>query len=589
MIRVADYAINRMAEAVDRVFCVPGGGAAFLDDAVRVSGSMKAVCCHHEQAAAISAESYARVRGMGLVIVTSGPGVTNAMTGIASAFQDSIPLIAISGQVFSTQTVGTRAPGLRSLGVQEIDAVSLVRSVTKYATMVADPQTIRYHLERALHEARSGRPGPAWLDLPADVQNARVDPDALPGFEPGPVYKDNLSSPIRSVVERLRRAKRPLLHVGQGVRIAGAVESLLELLRASGMPVITARNGADMISYDHPCYVGRAGTFSQRGANFAVQSCDLYIAVGTRLSLAQTGYSALDYARRASVVMVDVDRAELEKETVNVDLKVQADAGEFIRALLAGMGLYWPDRSEWLARCKVLQAKYPPVTEDQRARTEGTLVNSYGFLDLLTDLAEPGDVIVTDVGFAYQNAYQVWRVKPGQRLLSSNSLAPMGWGLPAAVGAAAAGAKRVICLTGDGGLMFNLQELATVAHHKMPVKVFIFNNGGYLTMKQSQDLAFGGRMGSDAADLSFPDFQTIALANRIDFLRCPDRLCMDGIVKAALAHDDPVICELMMDPEQPQIPKSINRRLPDGTIKQTAIEDAWPFLDPAEVAENLHV
>jgi acetolactate synthase-1/2/3 large subunit len=333
--RLADYCIEFLeARGIEHAFTVAGGGAAFLNDALRVAKKMRYVACHHEQAASMAAEAYARVRtGLGLAVVTSGPGGTNAITGIAGAWLDHVPMIVLSGQTFQKQTI-VGHPGLRTLGVQEINIVDLVRPITKYAVMVTEPKHIRYHLEAALHFAHDGRPGPCLLDLPADVQNAQIDPAALPGFDaPARAVAVGMDGAVAEVVRLLRDAKRPLIHVGQGVRLADAIPKFFEFVESCGLPFMTARNANDICGSDHPLNIGRAGTFAQRGANFAVQTCDLYIAIGTRLSLAQTGYNAKDYARNAKIVMVDIDAAELAKGTVRVGLAIQADAGEFLREL----------------------------------------------------------------------------------------------------------------------------------------------------------------------------------------------------------------------------------------------------------------
>jgi acetolactate synthase-1/2/3 large subunit len=482
---------------------------------------------------------------------------------------------------------------VRTLGVQEINIVDIVRPITKYAVTVRRPIDIRYHLEYALWAARNDRPGPVLLDIPADVQNAQVDPLPLKGFDaPKNGARQPHSEDVARVVELLRNAKRPLVHIGQGVRIAGAQHELDKMLFITSAPVVTARNGADLVDEGHPQYIGRPGTFAQRGANFAVQTCDLYIAIGTRLSLAQTGYSAQDYARNATVVMVDVDLAELEKRTVNVELGIQADAKAFLTELnwqLDRLPLpALPSWSPWLKRCKAWQEKYPPVTDEQRAQSEH--VNSYALIEAISDAAGPDDVIVTDMGFAFQNTHQAWRIKAGQRLMTNCGLAPMGWGLPAAIGAAVGSGRRVIAIIGDGGMMMNVQELATLAHHKLPVKIFLLNNGGYLTMRQSQAHAFDGYMGSDKhSGLSFPDFYELAHSFGLSRARYADS--SDGFyeIQKYLRFDGPLLVEVMMDPNQPQVPKSINRRMPDGTIQQTSIEDAWPYLPAEEVAENLRV
>jgi acetolactate synthase-1/2/3 large subunit len=383
-----------------------------------------------------------------------------------------------------------------------------------------------------------------------------------------------------SVVDLLKSAKRPLLHVGQGVRLAKAIPELFQFLDNAKIPVVTARNGIDLIPGDHPMYIGRPGTFAQRGANFAVQLCDVYLAVGTRLCLSQTGYNPKDYARNAKVVHVDIDEAELNKDTVPVHLKVKADAKAFLSALAAVDS--WPDWSAWWMKCKALQSKYPPVTQEQRSHKSG--INSYALVEMLSALATPDDVIVTDMGFSFQNTAQAWEIKQGQRLIQNGGTAAMGWGLPAAIGAAIGSGRRVILITGDGGLMMNIQELSTLAHHKLNVKIFLLNNGGYLTMKQSQTYAYGHSFGADLKDLSFPNFTSVARAHGIPSVR---KFSLD--IEGALKTVGPVLCELMMDNDQEQIPKALNRRLPDGTVKQTAIEDAYPFLPEEEIKENLTV
>jgi acetolactate synthase-1/2/3 large subunit len=588
--RLADWVIQYLAEqGIGHAFTVCGGGSIFLNDALAKAKDMKYVACHHEQAASMAAEGYARVRtGLGLAVVTSGPGGTNAITGVAGAWTDSVPMIVLSGQVFTGQTVYGH-DGLRSNGVQEINIVPMVRHITKYAVQVRDPATIRRELERAVHLAKSGRPGPVWLDIPADVQNAKIEPDEMEGFNPPQAqHPEGLEVKVAALVQLLHTAKRPLIHVGQGVRLAGATAEFFELLEQTGIPVVTARNANDLIDSDHPQYIGRPGTFAQRGANFAVQTCDLYIAIGTRLCLAQTGYNAKDYARNARVVVVDVDQAELDKDTVPIYLKVRADARHFLKALVAELdGERLPDWKPWLERCKAWQAKYPPVTEEQRKSAK---VNSYALVEELSKQLGPEDVVVTDMGFAFQNTHQAFRVKQGQRLFTNGGLAAMGWGLPAAIGAAVGSGKRVTCIAGDGGFMFNAQELSTLKHHGLPVKIFLLNNGGYLTMKQSQEHAFDGYMGSDEkSGLSFPNFMKLTEAHGVRYLHLNRSEQARGVVAATLKTAGPMLCEVMMDPNQPQVPKSVNRRDEAGNIKQTPIEDAHPYLPREEIAANLEV
>lgn len=595
--RVSDYVIEFFEnQGVGHIFTVSGGGSIFLCDALGMAKKMKYVACHHEQAASMATEAYARARqGLGVTLVTSGPGGTNAVTGVAGSWLDHVPHITISGQVFLAQTI-TKHPGLRTLGVQEINIVDIVRPITKYAVMVEDAREIRYHLEKAVYLATHGRPGPAWIDIPANIQNAKIDPATLKGFDPAEYtvsLDPGLKAKVAQVVTLLKSASRPLVHVGQGVRIAGAEKEFLKLVETYRLPFVTARNANDMVPWDHELYAGRPGTFAQRGANFAVQTSDLYLAVGTRLSLAQTGYNAKDYARNAKVIMVDIDQAELDKDTVNLHLKIQTDAKFFLEELNRQLSQAKPDNQRWdrwLAQCQQWRRKYPVVLPEYREQTGS--VNSYHFIDVLSDVLTPGDIVVTDMGFAFQNTHQAFRVKQGQRVFTNCGLASMGWGLPAAVGACFGGGKRrTVCIAGEGGLLMTIQEMATIMHHRLPVKLFVLNNGGYLTIKQTQEFGFEGRiMGStEESGISFPDFMKIAEAHRFKGIRLASHQNLKQRIEEVMNHEGPVLCEIMMDPNQIQGPKAINRRNADGTMKQTALEDSHPFLDPSEVEENLSI
>ena len=595
--RVADYVIEFFEnQGVEHIFTVSGGGSIFLCDALAVAKKMKYVACHHEQAASMATEAYARVRqGLGVTLVTSGPGGTNSVTGIAGSWLDHVPHVTISGQVFLAQTIRNH-PGLRTLGVQEINIVDIVRPITKYAVMVEDAQEIRYHLEKAVYLATHGRPGPTWVDIPANIQNADIDPAALNGFDPKEyeVHLDpDLEAKVGQVVELLKSARRPLVHVGQGVRIAGAEKEFFELVEKYRLPFVTARNANDMVSWDHELYAGRPGTFAQRGANFAVQTSDIYLAIGTRLSLAQTGYNAKDYARNAKVIMVDIDQAELDKDTVDLHLKIQTDAKLFLEELsrqLSQVELDNQQWNQWLTQCQRWKRKYPVVLPEYKEQTGS--INSYHFIDILSDVLTPNDVVVTDMGFAFQNTHQAFRVKKGQRVFTNCGLASMGWGLPAAVGACfGSGKKRTVCIAGEGGLLMTIQEMATIMHHRLPVKLFVLNNGGYLTIKQTQELGFDGRlMGiNEESGLSFPDFMTIAEAYRFKGVRLKSHQDLRKQIEEVMNHKGPVLCEIMMDPNQMQAPKAVNRRNADGTMTQTPLEDSYPFLDPKEIEENLDI
>ncbi|HIB54567.1 MAG TPA: thiamine pyrophosphate-binding protein [Nitrospirales bacterium] len=590
MIRLADYVIDYLADqGVEDVFTVSGGGSIFLCDALAQSSRVRYVCCHHEQAVAMATEAYARVKqDLAVSVVTTGPGCTNAISGIAGSWMDSVPHLVLSGQAFVSQTIGDS--GLRQLGVQEINIIDLIKPITKYAVMLTDAASIKYHLQKAIHLATTGRPGPVWLDLPADMQNARIDENSLEGFSPDecPVGDDDLHEKVSQVIDILKSSKRPLVHAGQGIRLAGAVDDFMQFVETHRFPFVTARNANDMVDSSHKLYVGRPGTFAQRGANFAVQNADAYLAIGTRLSLPQTGYNAKDFARNATRIMVDIDRAELDKKTLDLHLKIHADAKQFLTELnrqMAGVSIHVDG---WIERCRAWQEKYPVVLPSYYEQ-KGS-VNSYVLIDVLSDLLSPEDIVVTDMGFAFQNTHQAFRVKKGQRMFTNCGFSSMGWGLPAAIGACFAHRrKRIICLAGDGGLMMTIQELATVQHYQLPIKLFILNNGGYVTIKQTQELTFDGRrMGVNAdTGLSFPDMLKVADAHGIPAVRLETQENIQQRVGEVLSQPGPFICEIMMDHDQEQIPKIISKRQPDGRMLQTPLEDLYPFLDRKELEENM--
>lgn len=593
-IRLADYVIQRLAaEGVRDFFTVVGGGSIFLCDALALNKEVRYVCCHHEQSVAMAAEAHARITGkIGVSIVTTGPGGTNAITGVAGSWMDSVPHVIISGQAFLAQTIGASGLALRQLGVQEINIVDLVKPITKYAVLVEKPEEIRYHLEKALHLAKTGRPGPVWLDLPADVQKAMVDPAKLRGFSADEVvtqYDNDLVAKVRQVVSHLKNSKRPLLHVGQGIRIAGLVDRFLALVERHRIPFVTARNANDIVSSDHELFMGRPGTFPQRHANFVLQNADFYLAIGTRLSLPQTGYNAKDFAKNATKVMVDIDRAELDKKTLNIDIKVHTDARNFLDELerqLEGVEICC---EPWIEKCAEWRRCYPVVSSQQHGQSKW--VNSYHFVDKLSDMMDENDVIVTDMGVSFQGTHQALKIKKGQRFFTNSGFASMGWGLPAAIGASMASGQRTMCISGDGGLMMNLQEIATVKQYNLPVKLFILNNLGYLTIKQTQELGFEGRyMGINSdTGLYFPNFGKIAEAHEIPFVKISNHKELGRNLDSVLGIEGPVICEIMMDPDQLQAPKAINRRKVDGSFEPTPLEDIFPFIERKDLEEIMSV
>ncbi len=588
--RVADFVIKFLEEKkIDTVFTVSGGGSIFLCDALYKAKKLKYVSCHHEQAVSFATESFSRINNKpGAAIITTGPGGTNCTTGVACCWIDSVPSIFISGQVYSNQTIGNS--GLRQVGVQEFDIINMVKSSTKYAVIVKNPKDIKYHLEKAYHLSTNGRPGPVWIDIPANIQNAKIKPNKLKGFrEKKKLIKiKNIKKKIKRIAKLLTKSKRPILHLGQGVKISNSEKYLRIILNKYKIPFALTWNASDLIESSHPSYIGRPGAFAERGTNFIIQNCDLHIAVGTRLPFMVTGYDAKDFARNAKKVMVDIDKIELNKSNVKPDEKICCDAKYFLKVLMK----YLPKKinlsKQWIAYCKNVRKKYPIVLEEFRMQKK--TINSYDFIDNLSEILKNDDVIVTDMGLSFVGTHQAFKVKKGQKLFTNSGHAPMGWGLPAAIGACyASKKKRVICLTGEGGLQMNIQEFATIMHNKLPVKTFIYNNGGYLTIKQTQQLGFNNRiMGSNSkTGLSFPNYRKIAESHKIRYIKILNNKNLKNKIRKILSDNKPIICELIMDHEQEQMPKAINKRLPNGKSIPTKFEDMYPFLPFDEIKKNM--
>ena len=592
MIRVADYVIQFLEDyGVEDIFTVSGGGSIFLCDAVARAKILKYYCCHHEQAVSYASEAYARTKNsLGVSLVTTGPGATNAISGACGSWMDSVPHLLISGQVFLNQTIGTT--GLRQLGVQEINIIDIIKPVTKYAVMVTDPEKIKYHLQKAIHLTTTGRAGPVWIDIPANIQNTQINEEELIEFNSSEIPVENnpdFTEKIAQVANLLKEAKRPMLLAGHGVKLAGATNEFLKLAEQHQVPLTTSWNADDIVNFDHDLFIGRPGAFASRGVNFAIQNADLLISIGSRLPFMITGYNSKDFARNARVVMVDIDQTELDKSCLNIFSKVRSDANDFLVALnqqLSKDQFHAPQ--EWIKHCENWKQKYPVILPEYKDH-QGS-INSYYFIDLLSDLLQANDVIVTDMGLSFVGTHQAFRTKKGQKLMTNSGFAPMGWGLPAAVGACIAhGKQQTICLSGEGGLMMNIQELATIMHHKLPIKLFIYNNGGYLTIKQTQQLGFNGRlMGSDEdSGITFPDFVKVAEAHGIPAIRLDSHQNLKENIQKFLEQEGMGVCELMLDNEQEQCPKAINRRKPDGTTEPTVFEDTYPFLNKEEIESNM--
>ena len=586
--KLSDYVVSFIENlGVDAVFLLSGGGSIHLCDSFGKSKKIKYFACHHEQAAAMATEAYARVSGkIGVSLVTSGPGGTNAITGVAGSWMDSVPHLVLSGQVHSSQTIAHT--GTRQIGVQEINIIDMIMPITKYAVIITDPQTIRYHLEKAVYLATTGRFGPVWLDIPANVQLAQIDEHSLKVFTPEehtlPISQNTMSS----IAQLLKNAQRPLIHVGQGIRHAHAEEQLLNIAETYNIPFVTARNANDIFPSKHPLNIGRPGTWAHRAANFAVQNADVYIAVGTRLSMSTTGYNGKDFARNAIKIMVDIDESELNKPTLSIDYKIHADAKVFLDELdnhLQGTSLR---TAEWINQCNAWKEKYPVVLPEFREQKE--FVNVYHFVDVLSDLCTKDDIVVTDMGLAFQVTHQAFKVKQGQRMFTNSGLAAMGWGLPAAVGACIGGhLRRTICMNGDGGIMLNLQELQTISHNKLPVKIILYNNAGYLTIRQTQEYGFEGRyVGShEQSGVDFPDFELLAKSFHLPYTKITTHTELVEKLQSVLDQPGPSFCEVMVDQNQLQHHRALSKRKEDGTMEPRPFEDLFPFIDRKEFKENM--
>jgi acetolactate synthase-1/2/3 large subunit len=597
MVRVADYIAQRLAaHGVRQVFLVTGGGAMHLNDAIGRCRDLAWMPCHHEQACAIAAEGYYRVHNrLAAVNVTTGPGGTNAITGVYGAFVDSIGMVVLSGQVkWETLVRSTELP-LRQLGDQEIDITRLVAPVTKYAAMVTEPASVRYHLERALHLAVHGRPGPVWLDVPMNVQGAQIEPGSLRGYDPA---EDALAFATRDlpavcaqIAARLAQAQRPVVLLGSGVHHAGMARAFRPLAERLGVPVVTAFNAHDILPSAHPLVIGRQGTIGDRAGNFAVQSADLLLILGSRLPIRQISYAFRDFARGAYKVWVDIDAAELAKPTVRPDLAVHADLRAFIPAMLtAAAPAPTAAHRAYLRWCQERRERYPVVLPSYWE--SAAPVNPYCFVDALYRELADDEIVVTGDGTACIATFQAARVRGGQRLFSNSGCASMGYDLPAAIGACvAADRRRVVCIAGDGSLQMNLQELQTVATHRLPIKLFVLNNDGYHSIRQTQQAYFADNpIGvGPASGVGVPDYARLAHAYGLPYGRASTHEELRGAIRATLEAPGAALCEVMLDVRQPFAPKTASRRLPDGRMVSSPLEDLAPFLPREELLDNLLV
>lgn len=599
--KVSDYIADFLVDnGVTHNFTVPGGGAMHLNTSFGHKEGLHTIYNQHEQACAIAAEAYVRIYNkLPLVCVTTGPGGTNTLTGVVGAWLDSIPMLIISGQVRYAVTARSTGLNIRALGDQEFDITKCVASMTKYAEMVIDPLTIQYHLQKALYLARTGRPGPVWLDIPLDVQGGYVDTEDLIAFDPAECEQElppkTEPDVLQEIIRRVRAAKRPVFNAGSAIRTAGAFEQFEKAVRKLNIPVVTGWNSIDLIPDEDELYVGRAGGMGDRPGNFAIQNSDLILSVGSRLGVRQVGYDVKTWAREAFVIMVDADRDELKKPTIHVELPVHADAKEFLTALNEMLGeTVIPPHEEWNAVCRRWKKDYPvvlPKHYEEPVVTEGPDgANVYCFIKELSRRLPEGRITVVGNGSACVVGSHAYVIKKGQRFIINSGAASMGYDLPAAIGACfAAGGEEIICVTGDGSIQMNLQELQTIVHHKLPIKLFVINNGGYHSMRQTQHNFFYAPytgIGVDSGDISFPDMEKISWAYGIPYHSARSNAQIGEAVEKALAAKGYCMCEIFVTYEQNFEPKSSSKKLEDGSMISPPLEDLAPFL-PREELEKI--
>ena len=602
-IRLADYVADFLvSKGVTDVFSVVGGGAMHLNDAIGHNEKLKVTYNHHEQACAIAAEAYARLDNrIAAVCVTTGPGGTNAITGVVGGWLDSIPMFVISGQVRydTTARFALKAAGadVRAMGDQEYDIVKSVTPMTKYAVMIEDPTTIRYHLERAWHLATTGRPGPVWIDIPVNYQGGFIETDELQGYDPA---EDDAKLPpkvtdetIETVLEKIRNAKRPVFHAGYGIRLSGGYDAFRKAMEKLNIPVVTYWNAVDLIEDEHPLYCGRAGNMGDRPGNWAIQNADLILAIGTRISIRQVGYNWKTWAREAEVIMVDVDQGEMKKPTLHVEMPIWADAKDFLTRLAEKAENQVSNQPEWLTTCARWKMDYPAVLPRQWEEN-GSTANVYAFIRYLSSRLPENSLTAVSNGACCVVGNQAYVIQKGSRMANNSAIASMGYGLPAGIGTCIGGGRRnTICLEGDGSIMMNLQELQTIITNNLPIKIFLINNNGYHSIRITQTNLFGHHtkvgIGPESGDLSFPEFKKLAEAFGYRYFSAHSNAEMKAVVDEVLKMDGPVFTEIFTDTKQVWEPKSSTKRLADGTLVSPPLEDLAPFLPREELEKQMFI
>lgn len=588
---IADFVYTKLG--VKHVFMVTGSGIMHLTDGVTCHEKLQTIYPHHEQTSSMAIDAYARAtENMGVGFFTTGPGSTHAITGLGGAWQDSVPCLFISGQVkFEATNNYAKIEGLRQFGVQEMDMIPIVKPLCKYATTLIDPYQVRYEFEKAVHMAKSGRPGPVWIQIPMDVQAAIIDEEKLIGFTTDDDIPTVNDEEVKQIIELLKNAKRPVIISGQGIRISGAIQLLEKFTTKFKIPVVTPYLGIDTMQHDLFQYIGKTGNKGDRSANLAMQNSDLIISIGSSLHVTVTGFVYEYFAREAKKIVVDIDETSHKKPTIKIDQFILSDAKKFLEKILKSLENKEFNFSEWVEQCNVWKKKYPVCLPEYK-QIKGE-INSYVFVDALCKHSKENDIFVSDAGGTFFITSQVIQLtKPGQRYILSSGMATMGFTLPAAIGISVATNKgRVLASTGDGSFQQNIQELQTVIQYNLPIKLFVWNNDGLNATRSASTSYFNGRMGGDSKEsgISFPDTSKIATAYGIKFIKINEYEELDKKIEEVLNFDGPVICEVMMPRTQPTLPSGSSKINPDGTFSSRPLEDMAPFLERDEYRSNLYV
>lgn len=591
--RVTDYIAEYLyQQGVKDVFMVTGGGMMFLSDGIASHPHIKPVCNHHEQASGMAAVAYSKYTGnLGVAYVSTGCGATNTITGLLNAWQDSVPTLFISGQVKKKETVRNSGLKLRQIGTQEADIISIVESISKYSVMINDPYEIAYHLEKAIYLAKTGRPGPVWLDIPMDVQGAEIDVKKLKKFIPEDVEKEYKEKPtlkeLEDVSKLLSTAKRPVIIAGQGIRLAKALPEFRAFIEKYKIPVVAPYLGVSNLPTANPLYVGVIGIKGSRAGNLAMQNADLIISMGSRLSVTAIGYEYQMFAREAKKIVIDIDPIEHQKKTISIDLFINADIRQFLKSFKPTI---LSDIKEWRNTCLKWKNKYPVCLPEYKNYKKG--ISLYYFVDVLTKKMKPDAVVLSDAGSAFYVTTQAINLKGDQKYITTGGQAEMGYTLPASIGASVAkGRKEVLGITGDGSFQMNIQELQTIVHYKLPIKIFVWNNNGYLSMRTTQTKFFNGRLiGADpSSGVSLPDTKKIANAYGIKYFKLANSKTLEKDIQKVLAYKGAVVCEVMCLADDRVIPTASSLRRDDGTMVSKPLEDMFPFLDREEFTKNMIV